>query len=112
MTTTIQHKDLAAGRWFELTLVEQLGNVGSEINRALMMKEKDNTRFTGACDRALELMDLILADRRWKGLRLQELARAREMICDAILGGREYGTTFESLDKYFFAFAYAVRVKK
>jgi len=112
MTTTIQHKDLATGRWFELTLAEQLGNVGSEINRALMMKEKDKTRYTGACDRALELMDLILEDKRWKGSRLRELARAREIICDAMLGGREYGTTFEYLDNYFFGFAYAARVRK
>ncbi len=29
------HPGLAAGRWFELTLVEQLANVGSEIERAL-----------------------------------------------------------------------------
>lgn len=109
---TIQHNDLADGRWFELTLAEQLGNVGSEIHRAIMFKEKDETRYTSACDRALELMDFTLGDRRWNGLRLRELARAREMICDAILGGRGYGTTFEYLDNYFFGFAYAARVRK
>lgn len=25
------HRDLAAGRWFDLSLVEQLANVGSEV---------------------------------------------------------------------------------
>ena len=112
MTATIQHKELAAGRWLEFTLREQLGNVGSEINRALMAKEKDEVRYARACDRALELMDMTLADKRWKGLRLQELARAREMIGDAMLGGREYGTTFEYLNDYFFGFALAARVGK
>lgn len=111
-TAMIQHNDLASGRWFELTLVEQLGNVGSEIHRAVMFKEKDETRYVSACDRALELMDFTLVDRRWNGLRLRELARAREMICDAILEGGEYGTTFEILDQYFFGFAYAARVQR
>lgn len=111
-TIGIAHKELASGRWHELSLVEQLGNIGSEIHRAVMFKEKDNTRYSSACDRALELMDLTLADARWAGLRLRELARAREMICDAMLGGEGYGTTFEYLDNYFFGFAYAAQVRK
>lgn len=110
--TIIQHKELASGRWHELSLVEQLGNIGSEIHRAIIFKEKDNTRYISACDRALELMDFTLADTRWYGPRLRELARAREMICDAMLGGGGYGTTFEYLDNYFFGFAYAARVGK
>lgn len=108
----IQHKELASGRWQELSLVEQLGNIGSEIHRAIMFKEKDETRYMSACDRALELMDFTLQDRRWNGLRLRELARVREMIGDAMFGGKEYGITFEYLDHYFFGFAYAARVRK
>lgn len=108
----VQHKTLADGRWQELSLVEQLGNIGSEIHRALMFKEKDEKQYQDATDRSLELMDLTLSDRRWNGLRLRELARVREMICDAILGGKEYGTTFEYLDDYFFGFAFAARVGK
>ena len=109
---SVQHKELASGRWEKFSLMEQLGNIGSEIHRAGMFKEKDAARYSNACDRALELMDFTLADRRWRGLRLRELARAREMIGDAMLGGKEYGTTFEYLDNYFFGFAYAARVGK
>jgi hypothetical protein len=29
------HQNLAVGRWFEMTLAEQLGNVGSEVGRAI-----------------------------------------------------------------------------
>ena len=32
--SALQHRDLAAGRWWELSLAEQLGNIGSEISRA------------------------------------------------------------------------------
>lgn len=111
-SNTIAHKELASGHWHELSLYEQLGNMGSEIHRALMFGKKDEKRYQDAIDRALELMDLTLADPRWRGLRLQELARIRDMIADAMLGGGEYGTTFDYLDRYFFGFAYAARIDK
>ena len=30
-----QHKDLAAGRWGQMSLSEQMANIGSEVERAL-----------------------------------------------------------------------------
>ncbi len=111
-TTAVQHKELASGRWRNFSLVEQLGNIGSEIHRAVMFEKKDTARFESACIRALELMDLTLADRRWRGPRLRELARAREMMGDAISGGKEYATTLEYLDTYFFSFACAARARR
>jgi len=49
----------------ELTLVEQLGNIGSEVGRASRAKAQGNEqRLAGALDRALELFDLTLADAR------------------------------------------------
>ena len=107
----IQHKTLAAGHWRELSLREQLGNVGSEINRAIMWR-KDEKRYQDSMDRALELMDLTLQDPRWRDGTLRELDRAREMICDAMFGGQEYGSTLEDLDRYFFAFALAARLER
>ena len=108
---TIQHKTLAAGRWYELRLREQLGNVGSEINRAIIWKERDEKKYHNSLDRACELMDLTLQDPRWQDERLRELRRVREMITDAISGGKEYGSTLEDMDSYFFAFAFAARLE-
>ena len=103
------HPRLAAGRWFELTLMEQLGNIGSEVGRASRAKSLGNgERFAGALDRALELFDLTLADKRWQG-RLKEIARAREGVCDFLVGDNEFGSTAESLDRYFLPFAMAAR---
>jgi hypothetical protein len=31
----VRHQELASGRWFRLRLVEQLANLGSEIERAM-----------------------------------------------------------------------------
>ena len=103
----IQHKSLAEGKWFKLSLCEQLGNIGSEVNRAI--KARDNPiRLENAFIRGLELFDLTISDPRLRG-RLKELLRARELFCDAIFGGQEYGTSLEDLNKYFYHFAVAAR---
>ena len=103
-----RHQELAAGRWGRLSLAEQLGNVGSEVGRMRRWRGKDERLAAGAFDRALELLDLTLADPRWRG-RLREIARARELLCDAALGGREHGATLGDLDRYFLEFALAAR---
>lgn len=108
---SIQHKILAGGRWHELSLMEQMGNVGSEIHRAASWRQKDEAASRRAAERALELLDLTIGDPRWRR-RLKEIARAREMTVDAMYGGKEYGNTLESLDRYFFTFAFAARIKK
>lgn len=111
---TVQHKNLASGRWHTFSLMEQMGNIGSEIHRALVWKGKDINAYQNAVYRALELMDFTLQDPRWREVpgRLKELARAREAICDAWGEGKEYGSTFDALDNYFFQFALAARANK
>ena len=110
MTNGFQHQSLAAGRWFTLSLMEQLGNIGSEVGRAARSRG-DEKRFEGAVSRALELFHLTISDPRWRG-RLKELTRVRELFCDAVLGGSSYGTSLEDLDKYFYYFAYAARSRR
>jgi hypothetical protein len=51
-----QHKDLASGRWAHLSLLEQMANIGSEIERALNWQAKQNADYSlKAFDRALDL---------------------------------------------------------
>lgn len=102
------HQNLASGRWRTLSLVEQLANIGSEVGRARRWAGKDQKLYEGAVQRALELFDLTLADSRWKG-RLREIARARELFCDAITGGKEYKSSLEDLERYFFYYALVAR---
>lgn len=104
-----KHKDLAAGRWQKLSLKEQLGNIGGEVLRVWRAEGKDKELFEQAEARALELFDLTLDDPRWKGRR-QEIARTREVFCDAIYGGRLYKSSFRDLVRYFDQFAYAARL--
>ncbi|MEK7082312.1 MAG: hypothetical protein AAB915_01380 [Patescibacteria group bacterium] len=108
---TFRHADLAAGRWYTLSLAEQMGNIGSEVGRARLWRGKDPQMFEGAVGRALELFDLTAADPR-RRLRLKEILRAREFFLDAVEGGSEYGSTFEYLDRYFLSFAFASRIAR
>ena len=94
-----------------MPLVEQLGNVGSEVSRAYRWQEKDPQACERAFHRALELLDLTIGDSRWKGRR-KELTRVREFLCDAMLGGSEYGSDLSSLDRYFYHFAVAARANR
>lgn len=109
MTERLLHPGLSAQRWHELTRAEQLGNIGTEVARAMRAKSSGNTeRSSNALDRALELFDLTLADERWRGRR-KEIARAREVVCDFLVGDNEYRSTAESLDAYFLPFAVLAR---
>ncbi len=103
-----QHPDLAAGRWSHFSLAEQLANVGSEVGRMVRWRERDPRLMSRAFDRALDLLVLTLSDPRWR-TRLREIARVRELLCDATLGKPEYGTTLQDLDRYLLAFAVAAR---
>ncbi|MEX2539995.1 MAG: hypothetical protein WD646_15215 [Actinomycetota bacterium] len=107
--TRAKHETLADGRWGSFSLMEQLGNVGSEVGRATSAKRRgDDARMWSALERALELIDLTIADPRWID-RLKEPLRARELICDFLVGDNEYGSTGEGLDAYFLPFAIAAR---
>ena len=107
----VQHRDLAGGRWWTLSLFEQLGNIGSEISRATKWSGRNDTLARGAVERALELFDLTLDDPRHRQSppRLRELARAREVVVDFFVGANDYHSTAEGLQRYFDAYALAVR---
>lgn len=106
------HQQLASGRWAELSLVEQLANIGSEVDRAIRAATASRIeRRDRAVERALELFDLTAADERWRGPRRREVLRAREEFCRIIF---ETGTdtpsdSQESFSRYFLYFAVAAR---
>ena len=86
----IIHKELAAGRWFKLSLIEQLANVGSEIERTINWKRKgDDEASRNAFFRALELLYLTVEDPKNKG-RLREVLRTREALIDHFVYDNEY----------------------
>src|SRR3990172_1428802 len=84
------HAGLASGRWWTLTLAEQLGNAGADVSRAVRARQEgDQGRFDAALDRALELLDLTLADPRWRGPRLRHRSSARQVAGSIRRGWRD-----------------------
>jgi hypothetical protein len=107
---TSDHLSLAAESWARFSLEEQLGNIGSEVSRAIRAKE-EKEYYWGAVERALDLFYLTIRDFRWKG-RLKEIVRAKELFCAAALGSNEYKTSLEDLDIYFRYFALLARANR
>jgi len=109
--TDIQHRDLAGGRWQQLSLAEQLGHVGSEISRAVKWTTRNPDLARGALERALELIDFMLDDPRHRQSppRLREIARVREVVVDFFDGPNQYQSTADDLQRYFDAYALASR---
>jgi hypothetical protein len=106
------HKSLAEGRWQKLSFLEQMANIGSEVERAIRWKKKQNTEsFTRAFERMLELIDLTAKDPANRK-RLRELMRVREALVDYLFYDNEYNSTDIKWQKYFTQFNYACRINK
>lgn len=92
-----------------MTLPQQLGNVGSEFERALKWKQGNQPQlFESAVSRMLELLDLTIADPRWRNHRLKELTRLREAVCEVLYNPSDSGSA-PGLQKYFLQFAILAR---
>ena len=106
------HKELAAGRWFELSLMEQLANIGTDVERAIRWRQKGNAEYSQqAFERALDLLDLSIADSKNRK-RLKEITRTREALVDYFVYDNEYGSTDQSWHNYFFPFNYAAALRR
>jgi hypothetical protein len=107
-----QHRDLAAGRWCSLSLLEQLANTGSEVERALSWAAKGNADYSSsAFDRALELLELTIADPKNRH-RLKEVTRLREALLDYFMGSNEYGSSPAAWHSYFHAYGMGVALRR
>lgn len=106
---SIQHKDLASGRWQELTFLEQMANVGSEVERTVKWRQKGNPEYARlAFERTLELLDLTIQDIKNKN-RLREILRVREALADHFFFSNVYNTTEQIWRNYFISFAIAAK---
>jgi hypothetical protein len=97
---------MTAEQWRTLSLAEQLGNIGSDFERALRWRAAANASlFRNAAARTLELLDLTLTDRRWYATRLPELARLRSEVCEVLFADQVDPGSSRGLQRYFLAMA-------
>lgn len=96
--------------WTKMSLAEQLGNVGSEFDRAIRWKQKKQTHLArNAAQRTLEQLDRTLSDNRYAGHARREIARLREEICRELFSDELDIESARQLQRYFMAFAMAAR---
>lgn len=92
-----------------MLFLEQMANIGSEVERALNWRTKKNTDYAQkAFERALELIDLTLDNQR-NYAHLKEIARMREAIVDYFFGVNQFMSSEGSWRSYFLPFTYASR---
>ncbi|MCK5466077.1 hypothetical protein KAI56_01080 [Candidatus Parcubacteria bacterium] len=104
-----QHKQLAAGGWTKLSLVEQMANIGSEVERTISWKNKNNCDYSNrAFERALELLDLTIENPKRKSC-LKELLRLREVLADYFVFDNQYSSSDQLWRNYFYPFNFAAR---
>ncbi|MFH1296207.1 MAG: hypothetical protein ABIJ04_02900 [Bacteroidota bacterium] len=94
-------------RWEQLNILEQMGNIGSEVGRTLKLKQRGE-HFEPALIRALDLFDatvepLVLQ----KSPRTKEVLRAKDQFLKAV-----YIEDDPSIESYFMQFAIAARNKR
>lgn len=109
----IIHKELAEGRWLKFSFMEQLANVGMDVERTIQWRNRGNLDYSQkAFERVLELLDLTIADPKNKGPRLKEILRVREALVDHFVYNNEYSSTDELWQNYFYHFNYAAALQR
>ena len=99
-------------RWAELSIFEQMGNIGSEVGRAVnATRAGKDRRAQGAVDRAVDLLDatveVLVAQ---KSPRVKEVLRAREEFLRLFFDGT-FEDDADNIERYFSQFATAARLR-
>jgi len=66
-------------RWKKFTKQQQLLTIGSEFMRAKNWQDKDQEKFLSALERSFGLIDLTLADEKWRNNLLMLLGLRNEV---------------------------------
>ena len=101
-------------RWSQLSFNEQIGNIGSEVGRAIIAHQSNNEmRKNRAIDRAIDLFSATIEVNIGtpNAYKLKEIMRARDEFLRLF-----FDNTFEhdskKINRYFMDFAYLARAEQ
>ena len=105
------HSEEVRRDWHNYPITYQMGNIGSEVSRALKWTSKGNKKRTDkAIDRALELFDFTIEANIDNHPRLTEILKAREEFCDYFFNHNSYHTDPAQMQKYYDGFVMMSRL--
>ncbi len=100
-------------RWARFNILEQMGNIGSEVGRSIIAwRNHDTQRFESALNRALDLFDatteLLVKEH---SPRTKEVLRAKDQYLTLFFGG-SFDKDADAIEKYFMQYALAARIDR
>lgn len=105
------NRDLKQEKWESMPFFDQIANVGIDVGRAIQWREKDSQKSDLSFDRALELLDMTIDDKK-NQQHSKELHRLREVLADYFCGNNIYSSNPEQWNDYFYGFQYASAVNR
>jgi hypothetical protein len=97
---------IAREKWAKLSLMEQMGNISSDVGRAINYRDNPKLR-DGFIVSAVDMLNETA--HCYKGLRAQEILRARDEFLRLFYDDSD---DFEAIAQYFHLFALAARNKR
>lgn len=100
------HKNLTQKQWNNFSKSKQILNIASELLRSKnWLDKKDNKHLQNSLERALELVDLTINDRKkWRKGSLRELLRFREALSEFYIKKKKVLAEIKLLIKNFLYF--------
>lgn len=93
-------------RWFDLSLPEQMVNIGNEVKRAVRF-DKDSDKKKAFIGKALEYIELTMDDPKNKAV-IPEIKIGKEILEDYI-GDHELDYTKEQIRDYYMDFVFLLK---
>jgi len=109
----MSHYQIDRSRWWRMSLIDQMANIGSEVGRTILAKQAgDEDRSEHALIRALDLFDAtveqLIAKRSY---RVREVLRAKEDFLNSITE-TDGSVHMQAVDRYFLQYAVASRINR
>lgn len=101
---SLTHNPEVIEKWFQLSIQEQISNIGSEVLRADRWKQRGNQeRMRTYYDTAVSFLCLSIRDPK-NAAGKTELNLCIDELADYFIGENLWGTTSETLQRYYNAF--------
>jgi hypothetical protein len=101
-------------RWSKMSIFDQMGNISSEVGRAINAKKQNNKEnMDNSVIRALDLFDATIDELiNTKSIRSKEVLRSKDQFLSVMNEVDPSPDDLNSLDRYFTHYAIAARLSR